>query len=278
MNLRFAKRNRVNIIFISLLIFSILMMSMDVKNRGKLSMLDEFLMDTASTIQRTITYSYKLTTDLWFGYIYLVGLREENLALKSETAELRNQINTLREAVEENKRLKGLLSFQEGLGDYRSVTARVIGISPISLFKTITINKGSVDGLKKGMAVATNDGVVGRILSSSANTSIVLLISDRNSDVDSLIQRNRDRGIAEGGDTDFIKLKYISKNADVALGDLVVTSGVGGVFQKGLIIGTVSKLDSSPGDMFKRVEVTPAVNFSKIEEVLVITHSPGETE
>lgn len=277
MNLRFAKRNRVNIIFISLLVVSILMMSMDVKNRGRLSMLDEFLMDTTSTIQRTIAYSYRATRDLWFGYIYLVGLREENLALKTEAAELRNQVNALREAVGENRRLKGLLSFQEGLG-YRSVTARVIGISPISLFKTITISRGSVDGLKKGMAVATNDGVVGRVLSSSANTSIVLLISDRNSDVDSLIQRSRDRGIAEGGDADFIKLKYLSKNADVAVGDLLVTSGIGGEFQKGLIIGTVSKLDSRAGDMFKQVEVTPAVNFSKLEEVLVVTDSPGKTE
>lgn len=272
MSQRFAKRNKVSIVFLSLLILSLLLMSIDVKNRGKLSLLDELVVDSTSVVQRGIADSYQSGKGLWSGYIYLAGLREENLMLKKEAAELRERLNTYREAVQENQRLKELLSFKEGTG-YRVVTARVIGISPTSFSKTITIGKGSEDGVAKGMAVVTNDGVVGRVLSSSSSASKVLLITDRNSDVDAVVQRSRDRGIAEGGEPDLLQLKYFPRSADALEGDLVVTSGIGGIFQKGLVIGSISRLDKDKGGIFQYAEIRPAVNFSKLEEVLVITES-----
>ncbi|MBF8250777.1 MAG: Cell shape-determining protein MreC [Deltaproteobacteria bacterium] len=275
MLLKFVKRNKVNVTFLSLLIVSILQMSMDAKKRGKLSMLDELLLDSASIAQRGITTSYQATTDAWFGYIYLIGLKEENRLLRDETSELRGRINALKEAIQENQRLKDLLSFKETT-EYGTTTARVIGVSPLRSFKTIIISKGSIDGVRKDMAVVTKDGVIGRILSTAANTSKVLLITDRNSDVDALIQRSRDRGIAEGGDSALIQLKYLSKNADAVVGDLVVTSGIGGVFKKGCIIGAISRVDKKAGLMFHYVEIEPSVNFSKLEEVLVITDSHEE--
>lgn len=275
MLLRVAKRNRVAITFFSLLIASLLLMSLDVKKKGKLNMLEEFLMDSASVAQRGATYSFKSLKDLWFGYIYLAGVREENLVLKKEAAELREKLNAMREAAQENQRLKALLAFKEGSA-YRTITARLIGIDPTNLFKTITIGKGSIDGIARGMAVVTNDGVVGRVISSSPNSSRVLLITDRNSDADAVIQRSRDRGIAEGGDSDLLQLKYLPRSADVATGDILVTSGVGGVFPKGLVIGSISRLDRSAGGIFLSAEIKPAVNLSKLEEVLVITGSPKE--
>lgn len=275
MLLRFTKRNKVNVTFLSLLIVSILQMSMDAKKRGKLSMLDELLLDSASIAQRGITSSYQAAQDVWFGYIYLIGLREENRLLRDETSELRGRINALNEAGQENQRLRDLLSFKEITG-YGTTTARVIGVSPLSSFKTIVIDKGNIDGIRKGMAVVSNDGVIGKILSSSTNTSKVLLITDRNSDVDAIIQRSRDSGIAEGGDSGLIQLKYLSKNADAVVGDIVVTSGIGGVFKKGCIIGAISRVDKKAGLMFQYVEIEPSVNFSKLEEVLVIKDSHEE--
>lgn len=272
---RFTKRNKVIVTFLSLLIVSILQMSMDARKRGKLTVLDELLLDSASMAQSGVTSSYHAARDVWFGYVYLTGLREENKLLMNETAELRNSVNNLREILQENQRLKDLLSFKEATG-YSTTTARVIGVSPLSSFKTIIISKGSNDGVRKGMAVVTKDGVIGKILSSSSNTSKVLLITDRNSDVDALIQRSRDSGIAEGGDSDLIQLKFLSKSADAAVGDLVVTSGIGGVYKKGCIIGSISRIDKQTGRMFQYVEVKPAVNFTKLEEVLVITDSPAE--
>src|SRR4030066_2442687 len=169
MLLRFTKRNKVNLTFPSLLIVSILQMSMDAKKRGKSSMLDELLLDSASIALRGITSSYQAAQDVWFGYIYLIGLREENRLLRDETSELRDRINALKEAGQENQRCRDLLAFKETTG-YGTTTARVIGVSPLSSFKIIVIDKGSIDGVRNGMAVVSNDGVIGKVLSSSANT------------------------------------------------------------------------------------------------------------
>lgn len=275
MLLKVAKRNSVTITLLSLLMASFMLMSLDVKKRGKLSKLEEFLIDSAVVTQRGASSSFQSIRNLWFGYIYLFGLREENLNLKKEIGQLREQLNSVREAVRENQRLRDLLTFKEDSG-HRTLTARIIGMDPTNLFKTITIGKGSADGVSKGMAVVTSDGVVGRVLSSSAGSSKVLLIIDRNSDIDAIIQRSRDRGIAEGGDLGLLQLKYLARSSDAVEGDLLVTSGVGGVFPKGLVIGSISKLDRGAGGLFLYAEAKPAVNFSKLEEVLVITNSPKE--
>lgn len=275
MLLKVAKRNSVTITLLSLLMASFMLMSLDVKKRGKLSKLEEVLIDSAVVTQRGASSSFQSIRNLWFGYIYLFGLREENLNLKKEIGQLREQLNSVREAVGENQRLRDLLTFKEDSG-HSTLTARIIGMDPTNLFKTITIGKGSADGVSKGMAVVTSDGVVGRVLSSSAGSSKVLLIIDRNSDIDAIIQRSRDRGIAEGGDLGLLHLKYLARSSDAVEGDLLVTSGVGGVFPKGLVIGSISKLDRGAGGLFLYAEAKPAVNFSKLEEVLIITNSPKE--
>lgn len=274
MLLSFARRNKVTLTLIILLITSILQMSMDAKKRGRLSLLEELLLEAASIAQRSVALSFQTVRDSWFGYIYLIGVNEENSLLRNETAELKNRINSLQEVVYENQRLKELLNVKETTG-YKVTTARIIGKSHNSFFNTLLIDKGVNDNVIKDMAVISKDGLVGKILISSANTSKVLLITDRNSNVDVLIQRSRDSAIAEGVDG-LIHLKYLSKDADVLLGDVVVTSGIGGVFKKGSVIGTVSRIENKAGNMFQYVEVKPSTDFSKLEEVLVMTESPAE--
>lgn len=274
MLLSFAKRNKVNLTLIFLLIVSMFQMSLDAKKKGRLSVPEELLLDAASIAQGGITFSYQTVRNTWFGYFYLVGVNQENRRLRDETSEIRNRLNSLQEVNQENQRLKDLLYIKEATG-YETTTARVIGMSQFSFFKTLLIDKGSDDNVRKDMAVISKDGLVGKILSSSTNTSKVLLITDRNSNVDALIQRSRDTGIAEGVDG-LVHLKYLSKDADAVLGDTVITSGVGGLFKKGCIIGTVSKIENKAGKMFQNVEVKPSVNFSKLEEVLVITEPPAE--
>lgn len=273
MLVKFVKRNSLTITLLALLMTSFMLMSLDVKKRGNLNKLEELLIDSAMISQRGAEYSFYSIKELWLGYVNLIGVRNENLRLKKEAGELREKLTLMTETIQENKRLRELLKFKESTG-HAAITARVIGMDPTNLFKTITIGKGSADGLSKGMAVATSDGVVGRIISSSADSSRVLLITDRNSDTDAVIQRSRDRGIAGGGDYGTLRLKYLPRSADAMEGDLLVTSGVGGIFPKGLAIGFISKLDRSAGGIFLLAEVRPVVNFSKLEEVLVITTSP----
>lgn len=275
MLLRFIRKNSVIITFFFLILISLMLMSVDVKKRGKLNMLEELTIDSFSAAQNVITYTARSLKNIWFGYIYLVGIREENVVLRREVSILRNRLNAGMEILHENQRLKGLLDFKEGSG-FRTVTARVIGIGLVDMFETITIGKGSIDGVTSGMAVVTNDGVVGRILSSSPNSSRVLLIADKNSYVDAVIQRSRDRGVVRGEGLNLLELKYLPRSADALAGDMLVTSGVGGVFPKGVVIGSISRVDKNAGGIFLYSAVKPAVDFSKLEEVLVITDHSGK--
>ena len=120
------------------------------------------------------------------------------------------------------------------------------------------------------MPVVNASGLVGRIVSVSPNYAKILLIIDHNSAVDCLIQRSRDRGMVKGMSTEICKLDYVVKASDVRENDIVVTSGLGGIFPKGLPIGQIREVKELPGELFMDIEITPAVDFSKLEEVLVI--------
>jgi rod shape-determining protein MreC len=134
----------------------------------------------------------------------------------------------------------------------------------------VIIDKGSNAGLKVNMPVVDAKGVVGRLVAVSANYAKVLLIIDQNSAVDSLVQRSREKGIVKGLSPEMCKLDYVLKTGDIDPGDLVVTSGMGRVFPKGLPVGKVLEVSNIPWKLFKDIHVRPMVDFTKLEEVLVI--------
>jgi rod shape-determining protein MreC len=122
----------------------------------------------------------------------------------------------------------------------------------------------------KDMAVVTSDGVVGRVIEVSLHTAKVLLITDPNSAMDVIVQRSRTQGIMEGKVEEVCVLKYVQKNEDVQVGDKVITSGLGGIFPKGLMTGTVTRVERKRPGIFQYIEVTPSVDFSRLEEVLIL--------
>jgi rod shape-determining protein MreC len=132
------------------------------------------------------------------------------------------------------------------------------------------VNKGEKDGAAKDMAVVTSEGVVGRVIEVSLHTAKVLLITDPNSGMDVIVQRSRTQGIMEGKVEEVCVLKYVQKNEDVQVGDKVITSGLGGIFPKGLMTGTVTKVERKRPGIFQYIEVTPSVDFSRLEEVLIL--------
>jgi rod shape-determining protein MreC len=149
----------------------------------------------------------------------------------------------------------------------------VIGWDSSVLFKSIIIGRGENDGLKINMPVVNSKGVIGRTVSVSPNYTQVLLITDQNSAVDGLVQRSRCRGMLKGRGLSECSFDYVIKACDIETGDAIVTSGLGRAFPKGLYLGTVKKIKDSPDKLFKDVMVAPAVDFSKLEEVLVILRS-----
>jgi rod shape-determining protein MreC len=146
----------------------------------------------------------------------------------------------------------------------------VIGRDPTGWFQSVIIDKGKDVGLKVNMPVVNADGVVGRLVSVSYNYAKVLLIIDQNSSVDCIIQRSRDDGMVKGLSSKVCIVDYVLKTSDVRVGDMVVTSGLGRVFPKGIPIGEVVDVKDPPEELFKDVKITPTVDFSKLEELLVI--------
>jgi len=208
--------------------------------------------------------------EAWGGYVALRHVYDENHRLRREIEFLRGQNSELREVATAGQRLAALLEFKEGTGS-ETIAAQVIGRDATSWYRALVLNKGERDGIRPEMGVMTQAGVVGRVVKANPSTAVVLLITDPNNAVTGLIQRTRDEGIVEGTVRGLARMKYIPLLSATRVGDTVVTSGLTGGFPKGLVIGSVRSIERVEGDLFQSANITPEVDVSKLEEVLVIS-------
>ena len=199
----------------------------------------------------------------------LTAFKAENEKLRQRIQALEVERNKWLEAEATNRRLQGLLEFRSHLPS-GSVTASIIANSASTWFQSCLLDKGSADGLRKGMAVVTPLGVVGQVVSVSARSAKVLLLTDPNSGVDVLVQRTRTRGIVSGSLENGTILKYVKRSEDIQVGDRLITSGLDGIFPKSVMVGTVIKVRKQNLGLFQYVEVMPAVTSERAEEVIVV--------
>lgn len=256
-----------------LLIVILILISSNVGKERNFNPLQTIIIEGLSPLEKAIVTSKNSVIDLWNKYIYLINVRKENQALKRMINKLKEENNQYREAIMANIRLEKLLDFKEKV-PAPMVPAQVVGWDPSTWFRTIIIDKGIRDGIEPNMPVVNSDGIIGRIMQTSSHYSKVLLIIDPNSAIDSIVQRTRARGILEGTGGGDCELKYFSKNDDVREGDRIVSSGLGGIFPKGLALGEVTKVKRGNSEMFQHVKVRSSVDFTKLEEVLVILRKP----
>lgn len=200
----------------------------------------------------------------------LTASQETLSDLKEENARLTEQVAELAEAKQTAERLEGLVGLQSTY-NLTSTAARIIGGSSDAWSQTVTIDKGSADGFSIGMPVCNAYGVIGQITEVGLNTSTVLLINDETSGVSALVQSSRAQGMLRGQPDGSLRLEYVSADADVKVGDIIITSGIGGVFPKGLPLGTVSSVEKSDNDVYYTIVVRTQVSAENNEEVLVIT-------
>jgi len=242
--------------------------------RSQLSFIESGLRDALSPLERSITFIVYKTGD-WLAYIKGYGrLQAENQALRRKVAELEASVVQLMEYKQENDRLRKLLHYTTvNSHKYDFAVAPVIGRNPTNWYSTITIGLGSKAGLKKDQVVLTSRGVVGRIINVTPLTSEVLLILDREGALGGMIQSNRTPGIVEGCPDyrGYLQMVHISRDAPVAENQIVITSGLGDFFPKGLLIGTIVKVQPEIDGLMKRAIIAPSVDFNRLEEVLVIT-------
>jgi rod shape-determining protein MreC len=202
------------------------------------------------------------------------ALRRENERLRAEVERLRAEVQANRERVAAAGRLERLLGYRESAA-FTTIVAGVIGHDASGLYQTVLINRGASDGIEHQQAVLTPDGVVGRVIKVFPHSALVLLLTDRSSGIDAIVQRTRDQGVVQGRGGALGELKYLDRSADIEVGDYVVTSGMGGRFPKGVRIGQVSGLNEG-GELFQSVELQPSAALGRLEEVLVVTGAPGE--
>lgn len=210
-------------------------------------------------------------------YLNLLDIKKINLALQKENLELKTQMAQFQEMQLQNEQLNELLAFKK---DSKSevLIARVIGIDINADYETIRINKGTSDGLKPFMPVISPHGVIGYIFRPQSNISQVLLLSDRNAVVDGQIQRTRAHGLIEGSSRDKLRMLYILRPDDGAVGDLVTTSGINKVFPRGIPIGKIISAERDANGISQLIEIKPEVNPYNLDEVLVLKKVHDEPE
>ena len=269
---KFVYKNNSWIIFIILVIISFFLMSVDYHGDLYLKWLEEATLRVFSPLSRGISLITLNIKNSLSSIANFKNLEEENEKLKEEVELILRENALLKEKLRAYERLEKLSELAESF-DYEVIPSLVIGREPGNWFNSITIDKGEADGVKKDMAVANNYGLVGRVTSVSANTSKVLLISDQQSAVGGMIQRSREVGVVKGGEGNYCYMEYLPYNADVQVNDVVITSGLGSIFPKGITIGRVVVVEKEKHDLFQKVLIKPEVDFTKLEEVLVIKKS-----
>jgi rod shape-determining protein MreC len=269
-------RNYKTVIFVAvLLIIALVMLSYSVKYDTSGGFFRKIVLEATAPVQKVLSVSVKSVSDAWMRYIFLVGLEEENKNLKKKINELKAELILYQEGYLEAQRLSKLLALRDDY-NYRFISARVIGSEQAALSKTILINKGTAHGLKIGMPVMATPGLIGRLIDVSWHVSKVLLLIDENNNIGAILQRTRMQGIVSGAGSRGCILKYIYKNQDVKEGDSVISSGMGGIFPKGLLIGKVSRVQKQDAGLFLKINVAPFVDFAELEEVLVLaSEEPG---
>jgi rod shape-determining protein MreC len=257
------------VFIVLLLLFALVLMSLRAKQREGVEFFDALLMEICSPFQKAATLVIKTVKGTFTQYVYLINLEKENRALKQKIAELQEESHRMKETKLTNERLRQLLEFREK-NSPSMIGAEVIGQDPSSWFKSVIIDKGERDGVKKGMAVISTAGVIGQVLKTAPHFATVLLLTDYNSAIDSIVQRTRAKAIVEGKGENRCQLKYLRRAEEVAVGDVVVTSGLSGNFPKGLRVGEIKKVDKKGHGVFQYAELVPSVDMTQLEEVFVI--------
>ena len=261
-------RQRSGYLFLAVTLGHIILISAQVNSRSGVPVLEQVTFGIFAEVQRGTWSGVSVFRRAWNGYIGLRHAKSENDELKRQLASAQIQLQEQRALADRSRGLERLLELRDR-SKLSMAGAEIIGASATPDFRTLTIDKGTRDGLRPDMAVIAPAGVVGRVVVPSARAAKVQLLIDRYAAAGAIIERSRAQGVVIGAGDDRLRMEYVSEVADIAVGDAVVTSGIDGIFPKGFVIGRVEAVEKS-GGAYKRITVQPAVDFSSLEAVLVV--------
>ena len=261
-------RQRAGYLFLAVIFGHIVLISAQVNSRSGVPVLEAVTFGIFSEVQRGVSSAVMGVRRVWNGYIGLRALKSENDSLKRQLADAQVALQAQRALADRSRGLEKLLELRDR-SDLRMTAAEIIGAAATPDFRTLTIDKGTRDGLRPDMSVIAPAGVVGRIVMPSARAAKVQLMLDRNAAAGAIIERSRAQGVVVGTGEDRLQMENVSEASDIVVGDIVVTSGIEGIYPKGFIIGRVDAVEKN-GPAYRSITVKPAVDFSSLEEVLVV--------
>ena len=266
-------RQRPGLLLGAAILLHVVLISAQVNTASGLPILQVVTFGSFSEVQRATMALIGGVRGMWSGYVALQQVQEENNNLKQQLQTMQVSLQQERAEAQRTDNLRQLLELRQR-AQLDTVAAEVIAGAASPDFRTVTIDKGSSDDLATDMAVISPAGVVGRVILPSRRASKVQLLIDRNAAAGALIERTRVQGVVMGVGDGTLVMQYVPGTSDVKTGDLVVTSGIDGIYPKGFVIGTVDHVDRGIG-AYHDITVRPAVDFSRLEEVLIVRTPPA---
>jgi len=262
-------------LFLTVVVGHILLISAQVNSKTGVPVLEAVTFGIFSEVQRSLSGGFSGVHNVWSSYVGLRHVKAENDELKRQLAAAQIAVQEQRALADQARGLQRLLELRDRV-NLATTGAEIIGAAASPDFRTLTIDKGTRDGVRPDMAVIAPAGVVGRVVVPSARSAKVQLLIDRNAAAAVIVERTRAQGVVVGGGDDRLQMQYVSEASDVVVGDLVVTSGIDTIYPKGLAIGTIESVEKN-GPAFKKIVVKPLVDFTQLEEVLIVlTPTPAK--
>ncbi|MGD8863037.1 MAG: rod shape-determining protein MreC [Myxococcales bacterium] len=273
--MNFYRRFRDAAVVVVLLALPFFFLRANLRDPAKTNAIDRVVLQLSAPIQYVATQAAIGVSGIWQDYVYLIEVKRDNDRLREENARLREMTFKLRSEAAENRRLRKLLQLRDQLKG-SLLSAQVIGkeVSPFFRVIRLRLDRGERDRVKPGMPVLTADGLVGQVRRAWGRYSDVLLVADKTSAIDVVVQRTGARGMLKGtGSAEHYacRLEHLSREEDVKPGDLVVTSGLGQRFPASILVGRVHEVQKKEAGLYQEATITPAVDFSRLEEVLIMT-------
>jgi rod shape-determining protein MreC len=270
MVLRLLARYRRTVVLGSAILLSFFLMTMAVRQEGHLTpFLKRILLESVTPFLKATTYLRDSVSDIWGNYVDLRSVRQENLRLREEIEGYQTRLRVLEEARRENQRLETLLGLRETI-PFSYVAARVVGRDSTNWFYSLLIDRGSRHGVERHGAVVAPGGLVGQVVEVGPFSAQIQIITDPVSSVGVMLETSRVTGLLVGAQFGRLRIKYLPILTEVRVGEVVMTSGLGSVYPKGILVGKVVAVDKRIGALFQEATVEPSIDFSRLEEVLVL--------
>ncbi|MBF0290926.1 MAG: rod shape-determining protein MreC [Nitrospinae bacterium] len=273
----FFKRRQDVIILAVLFVISMTLLGSNLRKRQSVSLAENAALTLLSPFQEAVEWMVTSVYRVWDRYVYLVDIKDENSRLRKLSDKLAFENMLLVERLKAYQRLDSLLEFPS-LDNTPFEAARVIGRDPTDRAKLLILNKGTNHGIAANMPVVTHRGVVGRIVSAGLSSSKALLITDVRSAIDGIAQETRESLLVVGANAPTLEVKYLGFNAQAKNGDIVISSGLGGIFPKGLMVGALEDVKPISGSLFLSAKLRPAEDFGRLEEAIILKTQPIEIQ